>query len=84
MQAIEATGKPKVLIQAIEALLTDEQRPVVPVTFTFEQFMQIMVIACETPSEADRLVSVWTPRELAVEAVKRGIVTKISPARWGA
>lgn len=79
VQAIEATGKPKELGQAIEALLTDEQRPGAPSPFTFEQYMQIMAIACETPAEADRPVSAWTPRELADEAVKRGIVPKISP-----
>jgi putative transposase len=79
LQAIEATGKPKELGQAIEALLTDEQRPGAPSPFTFEQYMQIMAIACETPAEADRPVSAWTPRELADEAVKRGIVPKISP-----
>src|SRR6266849_218010 len=79
LQATEATGKPKVLGQAIEALLTDEQRPGAPSPFTFEQYMQIMAIACETPAEADRPVSAWTPRELADEAVKRGIVPKISP-----
>jgi hypothetical protein len=38
-----ATGKPKLLKQAIEVLLTDEQRPGAPATFTFEPFMQIMV-----------------------------------------
>jgi putative transposase len=79
LQVIEAAGKPKLLSQAIEALLTDEQRPGAPATFTFEQFMQIMALACESPEAADRPVSTWTPRELADEAVKRGIVTKISP-----
>ncbi len=79
LQAIEAAGKPKVLSQAIEALLTDEQRPGAPATFTFEQYMQLMAIACEAPAEADRPVRSWTPRELADEAVKRGIVPKISP-----
>src|SRR2546423_7187476 len=78
LQAIEAAGKPKLLSQAIEVLLTDEQRPGAPATFTFEQFMQIMALACEKPEEADRPVSAWTPRALADEAVKRGIVTKIS------
>jgi transposase len=42
LQAIEATGKPKLLSQAIEVLLTDEQRPGARATFMFEQFMQIM------------------------------------------
>ena len=79
LQAIEATGKQKLLSQAIEVLLTDEQRPGAPATFTFEQFMQIMALACEKPEAAERPVSSWTPRELADEAIKRGIVTKISP-----
>lgn len=78
LQAIEAIGKPKALEQAIEALLTDKQRPGAPSPFTFEQYMQIMALACETPAEADRPVSAWTPRELADEAVKRGMVAKIS------
>jgi transposase len=72
LQAMEETGKRKLLSQAIEALLTDEQRPGAPATFTFEQFMQIM-------EASDRSVSTWTPRELADEAVKRGIVEQISP-----
>src|SRR6266568_4867622 len=83
LQAVEATGKPKLLGQAIEALLTDVQRPGAPETFTFEQFMQIMALACEAPGESQRPVSSWTPRELADEAVKRGIVTQISPRTVG-
>lgn len=79
LQAIEEAGKPKQLKQAIEVLLTDEQRPGAPATFTFEQFMQIMALACEKPVASDRPVSTWTPRELADEAVKRGIVAQISP-----
>src|SRR5947199_6246272 len=79
LQALEATGKPKLLSQAIEVLLSDEQRPGAPATFTFEQFMRIMALACETPASADRPVSSWTPRELADEAVKRGMVEQNSP-----
>ncbi len=79
LQAVEASGKPKLLSQAIEVLLSDEQRPGAPATFTFEQFMRIMALACETPASADRPVSSWTPRELADEAIKRGIVEQISP-----
>lgn len=56
LQAIEETGKRKLLKQAIEVLLTDEQRPGAPATFTFEQFMQIMALACETPASVDREV----------------------------
>jgi putative transposase len=83
LQAVEATGKPKLLKQAIEALLTDEPRPGAPETFTFEQFMQIMALACEAPEESQRPVSTWTPGELADEAVKRGIVSHISARTVG-
>ena len=83
LQAVEATGKPKLLRQAIEVLLTDEQRPGAPEIFTFEQFMQIMALACEAPQESQRPVSDWTPRELADEAIKRGIVPRISPRTVG-
>src|SRR5439155_16840099 len=79
LQAIEATGKQKLLSQAIEVLLTDEQRPGAPATFTFEQFMQIMALACETPTASQRPISSWTPRELASEALKHGIGEQISP-----
>jgi putative transposase len=41
--------------------------------------MQIMALACEKPEESARPVSDWTPRELADEAMKRGIVEQISP-----
>ena len=83
LQAIEETGQPKLLSQAIEQLLTDEPRPGTPATFTLKQFMQIMALACEKPSAADRPVSTWTPRELADEAVKRGIVEQVSPRMVG-
>jgi putative transposase len=79
LETREASGKPKLLTQAIEVLLTDEPRPGAPATFTFEQFMQIMALACEKPEGSQRPVSDWTPRELADEAVKRGIVAQISP-----
>ncbi len=83
LEAVEATAKPSLLKEAIEALLTDEQRPGAPETFTFEQFMQIMALACEMPAESQRPVSSWTPRELAEEAIKRGIVKEISPRTVG-
>ena len=40
---------------------------------------RLMALAYETPAAADRPVSTWTPRELADEAVKLGIVKQISP-----
>lgn len=83
LETIEAKGVPKLLSEAIEVLLTDEKRPGAPGMFTFEQFMQILALACERPTESDRPVSSWTPTELADEAVKRGIVEHISPRTVG-
>src|SRR5260370_12037956 len=76
---IEETGSRTLLSQAIEVLLTDEQRPGAPATFSFEQFMQIMALACETPISAGRPGSSWTPRELADAAAKRGSAEPSSP-----
>ncbi len=44
-----------------------------------EQIVQIVAVACEQPQSSIRPVSHWTPRELAQEVVKRGIVQEISP-----
>jgi hypothetical protein len=40
-------------------------------------------VACEDPQESGRPVTHWTPQELADEAIKRGIVTSISPRSVG-
>src|SRR5260221_4158566 len=64
LQAIEETGKRKLLSQAIESLLTDEQRPGAPATFTFEQFMQIIGPAGVTPQASDWPVGPWAPPRL--------------------
>ncbi len=42
-----------------------------------------MALALLSPEESERPVSHWTARELAAEAVKRGIVEKISPRSAG-
>ena len=65
-------------------LLRDEQRAGRKPVFTAEQVAQIIAVACEKPSEeSDRPVSHWTPRELADEVIKRGIVASISPRHVG-
>ena len=48
-----------------------------------EQVVKIVAIACESPEKRQRPVSHWTPKELADEAIKRGIVEKISPRSVG-
>jgi len=63
--------------------LQDAQRPGTPATFSPEQWCQIMAIACEPPESSGRPISHWTPREIAAEAIKRGIVKTISERHVG-
>lgn len=63
--------------------LHDAPRPGTPGTFSVEQWCQIMALACEPPEDSGRPISHWTPRELAAEAMKRGIVGTISERHVG-
>ncbi len=64
----------------IYEVLSDEHRRGRKPIFTAEQVAQIIAVACEKPSEgSDRPVTHWTPKELAAEVIKRGIVATISP-----
>ncbi len=77
LEAAETAGETdKELLVRIESLLQDEQRPGTPATFTEEQIVQIVALACEDPQ--DHRVSHWTGTLLAKEAIKRGIVETIS------
>lgn len=83
LEAAEAKGDDKGLAELIEKTLADEPRAGAPATFTVEQIVEIVALACETPSDSGRPVSHWTPSELADEAIKRGIVDSISPRSVG-
>jgi putative transposase len=63
--------------------LQDAPRPGTPATFSVEQWCQIMALACEPPANSGRPISHWTPREVAAEAIKRGIVATISARHVG-
>jgi len=67
------------LARAIAAALADAPRPGAPATFTAEQIIQIVNLACRPPEQFRRPVAAWTPRELADEAVAQGLVPGISP-----
>jgi len=69
----------KELAALIEAILADKPRPGAPGDFRPEQIAQIIALACEDVEASGRPISHWTARELADEAVKRGIVESISP-----
>lgn len=71
------------LLPAITAVLSDEARPGTPPRFRVEQVVQIVALACETPQASQRPVNQWSPRELADEAKKRGIVEQVSPRSVG-
>jgi putative transposase len=59
--------------------LEDAPRPGGPCRITAEQVCRITALACEAPAASDRPISHWSGRELADEAVKRGIVGRLSP-----
>jgi putative transposase len=80
---IEAEGTAKELEAAVESTLADKPRSGTPPKFTAEQVCQIIAVACEPPEESGRPITEWTPRELADEAVKRDIVSSISPRQAG-
>ena len=80
---IEAEGQLKEMEAAVEQVLADQPRSGSPVKFTAEQVCQIVAIACEPVEESERPVTEWTARELADEAIKRGIVSSISTRQAG-
>ncbi len=71
------------LMILVKMVLADAPRPGVPATFTPEQIVQIVAVACENPQDSDRPISHWTSWELADEVIKRHIVTTISPRSVG-
>ena len=76
-------GSDKTLCTMIVEALTDHPRPGTPATFTAEQIVQIVAVACEAPADSGRPVSHWTPREVAEEVRKRGLVETISTRSVG-
>ena len=80
---IECCEKESALPRAIERLLGDSPRSGWTGKFTAEQVTEILAVACEPPDKCGRPVTHWTPRELADEVKKRGIVTSISPRQVG-
>jgi putative transposase len=63
--------------------LADAPRPGGPCRITAEQVCQIVALACAVPAAAGRPISQWTGREVADEAVARGIVDRLSPRHAG-
>jgi transposase len=58
--------------------LLDVYRPGKPATFSPEQIVKLIAVACERPQDSGRPITRWSSRELAAEVVKRGIVKTIA------
>src|SRR5262245_39885396 len=67
------------LLALIEQALDDAPRPGGPATFSPEQIVGIVAVACEPPERSGRPIDHWTARELADEVRRRKIVSDISP-----
>src|SRR5262249_16915385 len=78
---VECSDEPPALRKAIEDLLSDEPRPGCPGKFTAEQLTQLIALACEPPAKSGRPMTHWTGKELAEEAIARGIVDSISASQ---
>ncbi len=83
LQEVEEITDDKELEAHIVDVLSDQPRPGTPATFSAEQICHIVAVGCEDPGESGRPITEWTPRELADEVSKRGIVEHISPRQVG-
>lgn len=59
--------------------LQDSERIGAPVKFSMEQVIELFALACSPPEDYGRPISHWTPREIADEIMKQGIIESISP-----
>lgn len=79
VNAAEAAGATTRELKALlVGALSDAKRPGGPPKFSPEQVAQLISLACEPPADSGLPITHWTPAELAVEAVKRGVVESIS------
>jgi putative transposase len=83
LAAAEAEASDQDLLALIEVALDDAPRPGGPATFSPEQIVQIVAVACEPPAKSGRPISHWTHAELADEVKNRGIARSISPRSVG-
>jgi hypothetical protein len=54
-----------------------------PATYTPEQICAVVAMTCEKSSESERPTSQWSQREIADEAIRRGLVPNISQRSVG-
>ena len=70
-------------VRSVAERLSDAPRSGAPATITAEQTCAIVALACERPDAGGAPLSHWSASDLAREAVRRGIVTSISPRQVG-
>jgi transposase len=63
--------------------LADAPRSGALARYTPEQICALVAMTCEKPSDSKRPISQWSQREIADEAIKRGLVPKISQRSVG-
>jgi len=68
---------------AVADRLCDAPRPGAPATYTAEQICALVAMTCEKPEASDRPISHWSQREIADEAMRRGLVPRISQRSVG-
>src|SRR6266542_505226 len=69
--------------QAVPERLADAPRSGAPAKFTPEQVCALVAMTCEKPSESERPISQWSQREIADEAMRRGLFSRISQRSVG-
>ncbi|MGH8514947.1 MAG: helix-turn-helix domain-containing protein [Gammaproteobacteria bacterium] len=69
--------------RSVAERLADCPRSGAPATFTAEQICAVVAMTCEKPSESERPISHWSQREIADEAMRRGVVPNISQRSVG-
>jgi putative transposase len=69
--------------QSVPERLADAPRSGAPATFTPEQICALVAMTCEKPSESERPISHWSQREIADEAMRRGLIPNISQRSVG-
>jgi putative transposase len=69
--------------QSVPDRLADAPRSGAPATYTPEQICAVVAMTCEKPSDSERPISHWSQREIADEAMRRGLVPHISQRSVG-
>jgi putative transposase len=69
--------------QSVPDRLADAPRSGAPARYTPEQICAVVAMTCEKPSASERPISHWSQREIADEAMRRGLVPSISQRSVG-